>query len=314
MDRRHGLVGEDMDRFTAKESSTLIEALQLMFPQSSTNKLRKMLSGSRVSVNGEIQHRAKHEIAQGDEVALGTKAMETVPKNKRPPTHDPRLKILFEDESMLVVVKPAHILSVATDKLEITTLHSWCVEHLRHENPKAWAYIVHRLDRETSGIMVLAKTKTAKEALQEQFAQREVHRTYMALVEGDLEPPQGTVRTWLLEDKNLNVKAVNARHPQGKEAISHYNTVSVEPNGTLVEVMIETGRRHQIRMAMQHLNAPIVGDGRHGSTTNPHQRLMLHAHALEFLHPDTDDPVRFEAPIPPSFRSKAPEIHDEHTT
>ena len=87
-----------MDRFTAKESSTLIEALQLMFPQSSTNKLRKMLSGSRVSVNGEIQHRAKHEIAQGDEVALGTKAMETVPKNKRPPTHDPRLKILFEDE------------------------------------------------------------------------------------------------------------------------------------------------------------------------------------------------------------------------
>ena len=304
MDRRHGVVGECMDRFVAEKSSSLLEVLQGMFSESSTNTLRRMLSGSRVTVNGETQHRAKHEVKPGDEVAVRAKAIETSPADDRRPTHDRRLNILFEDDAMIVVAKPAHILSVATNKLEVDTLHSWCVDHVRHGNPKAWVYIVHRLDRETSGIMVLAKTKQAKTALQEQFTTRDVHRTYMALVEGEPEPPQGTVRTWLLEDKNLNVKAVNARHPQGKEAISHYNVVSYGASGTLVEVMIETGRRHQIRMAMQHLNAPIVGDERHGSETNPHQRVMLHAHALEFLHPDTDDPVRFEAPPPASFRSK----------
>ena len=303
MDRRHGPVGEHMDQLVADAPSTLLEMLQRMFPQSSTNTLRKMLSGSRVLVNDEVQHRAKHPLAVGDVIAVGTKAIETSNPKERPSPRNTRLRVLYEDESMIIVAKPAHVLSVATNKLETDTLHSWCVEHLRIERPKAWAYIVHRLDRETSGIMVLAKTKTAKTALQEQFARREVHRTYMALVEGDLEPSHGTVRAWLLEDKNLNVKAVNARHPHGKEAISHYNVVSKGLNGTLVEVMIETGRRHQIRMAMQYLDAPIVGDERHGSVTNPHQRVMLHAHALEFLHPETDDPVRFEAPPPSSFRS-----------
>jgi 23S rRNA pseudouridine1911/1915/1917 synthase len=104
-----------------------------------------------------------------------------------------------------------------------------------------------------------------------------------------------------MEDKHLNVKAVNKKHPKGKEAISHYSTTSSNAETALVEVMIETGRRHQIRMAMQHLGTPVVGDERHGALTNPYKRVMLHASALEFLHPDTDDPVRFEAPFPQGF-------------
>jgi 23S rRNA pseudouridine1911/1915/1917 synthase len=104
-----------------------------------------------------------------------------------------------------------------------------------------------------------------------------------------------------MEDKHLNVKAVNKTHPKGKEAISHYTVVSSDEETSSIDVMIETGRRHQIRMAMQHLGTPVVGDERHGAITNPYKRVMLHASALEFLHPETDDPVRFEAPLPASF-------------
>ena len=293
-----------MDRWTVSRPLTLLEALQGHFASSSTNTLRKMLATSRVHVNDEVQHRAKHELHPKDVVTVSSKA-ESVSQTSATSTSsvDPRLTVLHEDEALLVVAKPHHVLSVATDRLETDTLHSWCVDLVQEGNNNGWAYIVHRLDRETSGVMVLAKSKEAKTHLQEQFAAREVHRMYVALVEGSPAPEQGTVRTWLMEDKHLNVKAVNRRHPQGKEAVSHYRTLSSDGTTSLVEVMIETGRRHQIRMAMQHLTTPIVGDRRHGADTDPYSRVMLHAHALEFLHPATDDPVRFEAPLPSSFTS-----------
>jgi len=291
-----------MDRWTISQSSTLLEALQAHYTTSSANKLRKMLAASRVHVNDQVHHRAKHIVQPGDTVQVSSRTVSTSPTTASATSSvDPRLTVLHEDDALLVVAKPHHVLSVATDRLEADTLHSWCVDLVQEQDSNGWAYIVHRLDRETSGVMVLAKSKQAKTHLQEQFAARDVHRIYVAQVEGNPAPNQGTVRTWLMEDKHLNVKAVNPRHPQGREAVSHYRTLSSNGTTSLVEVMIETGRRHQIRMAMQHLSTPIVGDRRLGATTDPHGRVMLHAHALEFLHPETDDPVRFEAPLPGSF-------------
>ncbi len=259
-----------------------------------------MLTQGRILVNKEVIHRAKYPLKKGDviEVMGRQRAEERTPP---PQTSSIDLDILFEDATLLVVNKPHQLLSVATDRLEIDTLHSRCVEHVRLTNDRGWVFIVHRLDKETSGIMVLAKTKQGKEELQQQFSDRLVHRLYMTRVEGEPTPSLGSVRTWLMEDKHLNVKAVNKKHPKGKEAISHYSTVSSDDSTALVEVMIETGRRHQIRMAMQYLGTPVVGDERHGAQTNPYNRVMLHASSLEFLHPDTDDPVRFEAPLPPGF-------------
>jgi 23S rRNA pseudouridine1911/1915/1917 synthase len=284
-----------------EEASTLLDALRHLHPQSSSSTLRKMLTQGRVLVNDAVVHRAKHDLSVGDIVQLldRAKAEELTP----PPVTEPPvdLDVLHEDDTLLVVNKPAHLLSVATDRLEVDTLHARCVDLLRRRDERAWCFIVHRLDRETSGVMVLAKTKQAKQELQRQFEERSVHRIYTALVEGTPEVESGTVRTWLMEDKHLNVKAVNPDHPQGKEAISHHRTVSVNDTTALVEVMIETGRRHQIRMAMQHLGTPVVGDERHGATTNPYKRVMLHASALEFLHPENDDPVRLEAPLPREF-------------
>ena len=288
-------------KHTQTDEGELLSTLRTLFPNSSSSSLRKMLTQGRILVNQEVVHRAKHPLQKGDEIEVlaRQRAEERTPPPQQPSTVD--LDILFEDATLLVVNKPHQLLSVATDRLEIDTLHSRCVEHVRLTNERGWCFIVHRLDKETSGIMVLAKTKQGKEELQQQFSERLVHRLYAARVEGKPAPPTGTVRSWLMEDKHLNVKAVNKKHPKGKEAISHYSTASADEETALVEVMIETGRRHQIRMAMQHLGTPVVGDERHGALTNPHKRVMLHASALEFLHPDTDDPVRFEAPLPKGF-------------
>ena len=288
-------------KHTAENETTLLELLRLLYPASSSSTLRKMLTQGRLLVQGDVVHRAKHTVHPGEVVEVLDRAKAedlTPPPNTAPPVD---LEVIFEDDSILVVNKPPHLLSVATDRMEADTLHSRCVDYIRHANDRNWCYIVHRLDRDTSGIMVLAKTKEAKEALQHQFSERDVHRIYLALVEGQPQPSSGTVRTWLMEDKHLNVKAVNKDHPKGKEAISHYRVLSNSEATSRVEVMIETGRRHQIRMAMQHLGTPVVGDERHGAASNPHQRVMLHAASLEFLHPETDDPVRFEAPVPNEF-------------
>ena len=300
MDRRVGVVGDGV-KHKHKGAGELLAALRTMFPNSSGSTLRKMLTQGRVVLNGEVVHRAKHELTDGDtiEVLERQRAETRTPPPKSPPSVD--LDVLFEDDALLVVNKPPQLLSVATDRLEIDTLHSRCVEHVRQSNPQAWCFIVHRLDKETSGIMVFAKHKQAKDDLQKQFHDRDVHRTYRALVEGQPSTSTGTVRSWLMEDKHLNVKAVNKSHPKGKEAVSHYHVLETNDGTAHVEVTIETGRRHQIRMAMQHVGSPVVGDERHGATSNPHQRIMLHAFALEFLHPETDDPVRFEAPLPAAF-------------
>ena len=288
-------------KHTVTNENDLLGVLRSLFPSSSGATLRKMLTQARVVVNGEVVHRAKHILHEGDEIEVleRQRAEERTPPPASTPTID--LDVLYEDDTLLVVNKPHGLLSVATDRLETNTLHSRCVDYLKHGQKDAWCYIVHRLDKDTSGVMVFAKDATAKRDLQQQFHDRDVHRLYCARVEGKPNPPFGTVRTWLMEDKHLNVKAVNKHHPRGKEAISHYHVVESAKESSLVEVSIETGRRHQIRMAMQHLGTPVVGDERHGATLNPHQRIMLHASALEFLHPENDDPVRFEAPLPRAF-------------
>ena len=277
----------------------LIEALAAMYPNSKRNTLRKMLTSGRVTVDGKVVHKAKFIVEKGKISAVSDR--ETAAISSPPPApkkRHPRVKVLFEDEHIIVVNKQAGLLSVSTDKMEPDTLHSRVVDYLKSENEKSWAFIVHRLDRETSGVMIFAKHKRHKEYLQEQFANRDVHRVYHALVEGKPDRENGTIREWLLEDKFLKVKAVKKNHPKAKEAITHYSIVDFDEFASLVQLTIETGRRHQIRVGLANLGCPVVGDEAHGAEGNPIGRIALHASSLEFLHPETDDPVRFEATIP----------------
>ena len=283
---------------TIMEKIELLDFLKQNFPNSSTNKLRKMLSHGRIEVNRITIHKAKHQLVPNDIVELLEKPRKEIKPQTEIKFKNYSIDLIYEDDHILVVEKPAKLLSVATDKLEADTLHSKCVDYLKQNDPKSWAYIVHRLDKETSGVMILAKTKSAKEYLQEQFSHREVYRIYHTLVEGMLNNESGTIKQYLTEDKNLNIKSTSKNNKFGKQAITHFETLTKHESTTLVRIMIETGRRHQIRMAMQSMGHPIVGDSLHGAQTNPFSRICLHATSLEFLHPETDEPMRFEAKHP----------------
>jgi len=282
---------------TIDGDTTLLDTLSINFKQTSKNKLRKMLTEGRISVNGKIEHKAKRELINGDIVKildkLTSKELTPPPKQKAK-----NLDIIFEDEDILIVEKPAGLLSVATNKMESDTLHSRCVDYVKSKHHSNWCFIVHRLDRETSGIMVFALSKQNKEYLQEQFAERSVYRIYFALVEGKLPQKSGTQIEWLFEDKNLRVKKVKANSKSSKEAITHWEVIRENSTTSLVRILIDTGRRHQIRMAMKSLGTPVVGDDLHGAQTDPMGRICLHASSLEFLHPQTDEPVRFETKVP----------------
>ena len=172
-----------------------------------------MLTEGRVEVDGKVIHKAKHIVVSGSKVViLEKKKAEEFSEKPKKNKKKLRIKILFEDEDIIAVNKQAGLLSISTNKMEPDTLHSRVMEYLQDEDKKAWAYIVHRLDRETSGVMIFAKDKQSKDYLQEQFADRSVHRVYHALVEGRPENESGTIREWLLEDKFLRVKAVNKKH------------------------------------------------------------------------------------------------------
>ena len=281
------------------EPIVLLEFLKLQFPQTTNNKLRKMLSEGRVKINNSVVFQAKRPLLANDKFQLLDR------NNKIPQTDKPlkelkksAIEIIYEDEDLLVVEKPAKLLSVATNKLEQNTLHGKCVDYLKQQDKKSWCYIVHRLDKETSGIMLLSKNKQSKDYLQEQFAQRQVYRIYHAMVEGQPPEQSGTVEQYLMEDKHLNIRRVKAKHKDGKIAITHWEVIQQNEEASLIRVMIETGRRHQIRMAMKELGCPIIGDKLHEAETNPFGRICLHATSLEFLHPATDEPVRFESKPP----------------
>ena len=281
------------------EPIVLLEFLKLQFPQTTNNKLRKMLSEGRVKINDSVVFQAKRPLLTNDKFQLLDR------NNKIPQTDKPlkelkksAIEIIYEDEDLLVVEKPAKLLSVATNKLEQNTLHGKCVDYLKQQDNKSWCYIVHRLDKETSGIMLLSKNKQSKDYLQEQFAQRQVYRIYHAMVEGQPPEQSGTVEQYLMEDKHLNIRRVKAKHKDGKIAITHWEVIQQNEEASLIRVMIETGRRHQIRMAMKELGCPIIGDKLHEAETNPFGRICLHATSLEFLHPATDEPVRFESKPP----------------
>ena len=287
-------------RKKVNEEATLLDILKSMQPQASTNVLRKMLTNERITVDEETIHRAKQIITKGQIVEILPKPKISVQEEREQQAKTHNLGILFEDEAILVVNKPAGLLSVATDRLEQDTLHNRCVEYCRSQKKNGWCYIVHRLDKATSGIMVFAKSEHVKRELQDQFAQQLVHRHYVALVEG--QSSAGRADHNLIEDKNLRVYVSDKKTKTSKRAVTTWDILAQGEHETLLSVAIETGRRHQIRVAMAENGTPVVGDKMHGAITNLHGRICLHAVALEFLHPSNDDPVRFESEYNPAWR------------
>jgi 23S rRNA pseudouridine1911/1915/1917 synthase len=269
----------------------LYARLAALHPGASRRRLKQWLEASRVRVNGAIVRRGDVLIDVGDRVELTA----AVPAAAPPP-----LRIVHEDAAILVVDKPPGLLTIATEHERERTayrlLHDWIAA--RH-GALPRLFVVHRLDRETSGLIVFAKSAAAKHALQAQFAARAVERVYVALVDGTVGRPEGTMTSRLAEDRALRVRPVKGANA-GREAITRFRVLERRPDATLLELRLVTGRRGQIRAQLAAAGHPITGDRAYGSRRDPLRRVALHATRLAFTHPDGGR-ATFESPPPPGL-------------
>lgn len=210
------------------------------------------------------------------------------------------VRILFEDRDILVADKPAGLLTMATETEKRRTLYSILFNELKRRRPPERLFIVHRLDREASGLLVFAKSEPAKHRLQDQFHDHSAGRTYMAITEGRLERDSLTIESWIAE--NAAHRCYSTRNPaQGKHAVTHVRVLDRTRDRTRVEVRLETGRKHQIRVHLADQGHPILGDPLYGTGKNPLRRLALHGMRLTFRHPATGETMTFESPWEAAF-------------
>jgi 23S rRNA pseudouridine1911/1915/1917 synthase len=278
-------------RLVVRDAQSLLDALALLYPDSTKTTLRQMLQSGRVRVNGEVEKNARRELDPGELVEVGQKSVQ--------PTLPPGLAILHEDDDVIVVLKAHGLLTVATERERETTAQAYLNAYLKEKRGER-IHVVHRIDRETSGVLVFAKNFAAREALKEKFAAHDVERVYIAVIEGEMDPPRGTIRLHLRERKDLRMESVDA-HPDAKLAVTHYRTIESNGKYSLLEIRLETGRKNQIRTHLAEAGHPVVGDRMYGSTVNPLDRLGLHAKTLGFVHPRTGNKLVFTAPVPKSF-------------
>lgn len=280
-------------KFTVQQPAELMTFLMSQFPGKSRNSIKSLLSNKLVQVNGNVQSLFNLKLTTGQTVTIGAPA----PKQE---ISIPGLKIVFEDKDLIVILKPTGLLTMGSDKERNRTAYAYLNTYVKKESEKNRIFIVHRLDRETSGLLVFAKSEKIKSKLQENWNDTIIERTYIALVEGNVRKDKDTVHSFLRESKALIVHS--SQNPTyGQEAITHYEVIHRKAGSTLLKVNLETGRKNQIRVHMQEIGHPIVGDKKYGSKTNPIGRLGLHARVLAFKHPVTGEVVRFETEIPAKF-------------
>ena len=247
----------------------------------SRTRVKQLLTHGQIQVNGVSITKHDFAIKPGDDVSINHS---TVRKKSV-------LPVLFEDDHLIAIDKPDGLLTVATESEKLVTAFVLLTTMLPNRPA-----VVHRLDRETSGVLLFAKSPAMKEKMQATWETAE--KTYLAVVEGSPMQVSGVIDNFLFEEKNLNVKASRFDSPGAKRAVSRYRVVKAGPKCSLVEVVIETGRKHQIRVHLAGLGCPIVGDDRYGAKFRIAKRLGLHAHRLAFVHPVTNKRIVVESPMP----------------
>ncbi len=281
-------------KFKVSEPCELMSFLQLKLVGKSRTAIKSLLVHNQVSVDNRIVTQYNFMLNSGNEVTI----------NSQKPPKEVKLKgldIIFEDDHLIVVKKEAGLLSISTDKKGDITAYGLLSEYVKDIDPTNHIYVLHRLDRETSGIMMFAKNPEAKQVLQSDWQETVMERCYYVVVEGIVENDSGTIISWLTENKNFLVFSTPFDNG-GQKAITHYKVIQRAKNYSLVEVKLETGRKNQIRVHLQDLGHSVIGDKKYGATKNPINRLGLHAYLLVFKHPYTNEIMRFETGVPDEFK------------
>lgn len=258
----------------------------------SRNRVKDLLAGHGVMVDKQIISRHDFEVAPGMTVQVSRHKQKHELKSKF-------VSVVYEDPSIIVVEKNVGILSVPATAKQYS-VKDILNEYFAKRHFKCTAHAVHRLDRETSGLMMYAKSLDVQMILEEHWREIVTDRRYVAVVCGKMEKEGGTIASWL-KDNKAYVTYSSPTDNGGKYAVTHFHTLDARERFSLVELKLETGRKNQIRVHMQDMGHPIVGDSKYGNGSNPIKRLGLHAYRLNFYHPVTGEPMSFETPFPTSF-------------
>ena len=279
-------------RFEVKEETELLVFL-LKSINKSRNDVKALLRDRHIIVEGKAVTQFNHILRPGQIVEVHWKKSPEEQKQKG-------LTIVFEDQYLLVIEKQEGVLSIATEKQKDNNAYSTLSAYVKKQNPANRIFVVHRLDRETSGLMIFARSEKVQKLLQESWNDTIEQRTYLAITEGSVEKDKGTMVSYLVENKALVV--YSSQNPAvGQKAVTHFEVLRRSNRYSLVKFNLETGRKNQIRVHAKDMKHPIVGDAKYGATGNPINRLGLHAWVLSFKHPVTKEDLFFETEVPAKF-------------
>lgn len=287
-----GIILKENIKITVSEHTALMPFLIENLKKQSRNNIKSLLSRGQVFVDGVCEKHYAKKLKPNQSVEIRVNASSKINNIGFP--------VIFEDEYIIVIEKPHGMLSISTEKEYEKTAYHIINNYVKISNPMNRIFIVHRLDRETSGIMLFAKNAEIKNKLQNNWDDTVLHRGYTAVVEGALEKSQGQIVSWLNQTKNFIVYS-SYKKDDGKKAVTNYEVVQSNSKFTLLNINLETGRKNQIRVHMKDLGNPVTGDTKYGAKSNPLGRMGLHASHLSIIHPHSGDKIDFRSEPPVSF-------------
>ena len=285
--------GGDNLVITVKENAPLLEYL-INNVSESHSKLKATLQGRGIAVNGRMVTQFDYQLKAGDKIIISRHKKQNQFKSRY-------VKIVYEDRWLVVVEKNIGILSMAAGHSSLN-VKSVLDDYFLKSRQKCRAHVVHRLDRDTSGLMVYAKDIETEQILEHNWHQIVYDRRYVAVVSGEMEQDNGTIANWL-KDNKAYITYSSPTDNGGKYAVTHFQVLNRTTEHSLVEYKLETGRKNQIRVHSADMGHPVCGDVKYGNGDDPLHRLCLHAYMLCFTHPVTGEPMEFSTPIPTAFRS-----------
>ena len=276
-----------------KDSELLVFLLETLKGQS-RNSVKSLLTSHRVSVDGAPISQYNFKLTKGDTVIISK-----TPIHKKTRSN---LPIIFENDEMIVINKPSGLLSIASDKEKGSTAYRMLMDYVQQKDKHNRIYVVHRLDEDTSGVLMVVKNQKLQEALQDKWNDLVKSRGYYAIVDGVLENKSGTIKSYLKKNAQ-NMMYSSKKAGDGQFSITHYKVMKENDKYSLLDVHIDSGRKNQIRVHLGDIGHNVIGDDKYGNPSNPIKRLGLHAYELILTHPFTGKVMKFSAPVPKEFNS-----------
>ena len=292
---------QNIKEYPVNKEIELLEFLYQIYRDQSRNNVKSILSKRHVAVNGLPVTQFNYKLYKGDIVQVSKEQFDRSQVVKQEAKRKVNINIVYEDNDILIINKPNGLLTIESDHEKSDTAYKLVLEYMSQKDKHARCFQVHRLDKETSGLLLFTKSYELKELLTKNWNTLVKERGYVAVVEGKMPKKEGTIINWLKET-DTHLMYDSKKQGEGLKAITNYQVIKETQKYSLLNITIETGRKNQIRVAMSEMGHPVVGDDKYGNPSDPLKRLGLHAQTLKFKHPITKENMSFKADIPAVFK------------